>query len=66
MGHERIDSHISDDHNDPPRAALEDIDPDQKNNQADMGRRLFLGLHFPTFSRVHSPRGLPYSVIHNN
>lgn len=27
IGQERLDSHIRDDHNDPHRAALEDIDP---------------------------------------
>ena len=30
VGQERLDSHIRDDHNDPHKAALEDIDPDQK------------------------------------
>ncbi len=46
IGHERIDSHVSDDHNDPPRAALEDIDPDQKITKPTWAAAFFLDFTF--------------------
>ena len=56
IGEERLDSHIRDDHNDPHRAALEDIDPNQKGYQVDMGSRLL--------PRFHHSNGLSYSRTH--
>ena len=46
IGHDRLDSHIRDDHNDPHRAALEDIDPDQKVSKSTWAAVFFLGFTF--------------------
>ena len=46
IGHERLDLHIRDDHSDPHRAALEDIDPDQKVSKSTWAAVFFLGFTF--------------------
>ncbi len=46
IGEERLDSHIRDDHNDPHRAALKDIDLDQKVTKSTWAAVFFLGFTF--------------------
>ena len=46
IGHEILDPHIRDDHGDPHRAALEDIDPDAKVTVSTWAAVFFLGFTF--------------------
>ena len=46
IGHERLDSHIRDEQKDPHRAALEDIDPNQKVSKSTWAAVFFLGFTF--------------------
>ena len=46
IGEERLDSHSRDDYNDPHRAALEDIDPNQKVTKSTWAAVFLLGFTF--------------------